>query len=250
MSGRARLWLYDRAGLGWSGPARGAVRSVEVLGDELVALLDAAAVAEPVVLIGHSMGGIIARDVAVRYRDRVAGLLLVDSSHELMRAHLGQVNWRREQWAIAARRRLTWYGARRALDDLGWRRMDRTTAEQLFAPEWRETGFAFDVTLTQRRARIAERLGMLRGFAAAHARRRPLGDLPLCVLTVGPEGSARRKRVWPVWLALQTDLASQAEDAVHVTVDYGEHYLHLHRPHAVEAALLDLLARVARHIQS
>ncbi|GAB2859706.1 hypothetical protein GCM10022221_69060 [Actinocorallia aurea] len=105
------------------------------------------------------------------------------------------------------------------------------------------------MTLSQRRARIAECLGMLRGHGAAHARRRPLGGLPLTVLTAGPEGNTGRKRTWPTWLALQEDLAAQADGSVHTTVDDGEHHLHLHRPQAVEAALLDLLARVAARTQ-
>lgn len=197
-------------------------------------------------LVGHSVGGIVARDFAVRYRDRVAGLLLVDSSHELMWEHLrGKRHWKRDQWIIAAKRRLTWYGLRRALDDLGWRRIDRSSVRRFYAPSWQSAGFARDMTLAQRRARIAERLGMLRGFAAAYARRTPLGDLPMTVLTAGPGGSVQRRDGWRAWLALQDDLASQADNAVHTVIEDGEHHLHLDRPEAVEAAVLDLIKRLS-----
>jgi pimeloyl-ACP methyl ester carboxylesterase len=73
----ARVYAYDRAGLGWSdaGPLpRTAGRSAE----ELHALLAAARVPAPFVLVGHSYGGLIARIFAARYAGEMAGLVLVD----------------------------------------------------------------------------------------------------------------------------------------------------------------------------
>ncbi|MGY2894083.1 alpha/beta fold hydrolase [Deinococcus sp. UYEF24] len=76
----ARVVSYDRAGIGESSPPRD-VRSLDDFLSELEAVLAAAEVASPVVLAGHSLGGVIALAYARRFPERVAGLVLLDSSH-------------------------------------------------------------------------------------------------------------------------------------------------------------------------
>ena len=49
---------------------------------ELHELLSAARIAGPVVFVGHSIGGIVARMYADQYGDDVAGIVLVDPTHE------------------------------------------------------------------------------------------------------------------------------------------------------------------------
>jgi pimeloyl-ACP methyl ester carboxylesterase len=71
---------YDRAGYGWSDQA-GEPRTARQLAQELQALLDAAGVPGPYVLVGHSFGGYVNRAFAHLYRDAVVGMVLVDSIH-------------------------------------------------------------------------------------------------------------------------------------------------------------------------
>jgi len=73
-----RVCVYDRAGLGRSEPV--GPRTVQDVADDLSALLDAT-IAGPVVLVGHSVGGLLANMVAHRRPGKVTGLVLVDSSH-------------------------------------------------------------------------------------------------------------------------------------------------------------------------
>jgi pimeloyl-ACP methyl ester carboxylesterase len=54
------------------------VRTIQDSVDDLHALLEAADVSGPIVLAGHSVGGLIVRLYATRYPDDVAGLVLVD----------------------------------------------------------------------------------------------------------------------------------------------------------------------------
>jgi pimeloyl-ACP methyl ester carboxylesterase len=77
----ARVCSYDRPGYGWSelSPAR---RTVDHETDELRALLDAANVPGPYVLVADSLGSYTSRTFATRYPERVEGLVLVDSSTE------------------------------------------------------------------------------------------------------------------------------------------------------------------------
>jgi pimeloyl-ACP methyl ester carboxylesterase len=73
--------LYDRSGCGWSDAAP-LYRSAGEVVDELRALLGQAGVAPPYVLIGHSLGGLLARRYAQRFPAEIAGLVMLDPAHE------------------------------------------------------------------------------------------------------------------------------------------------------------------------
>lgn len=72
-----RACTYDRAGLGWSDLAESARIASNILSD-LHALLEAARLPKPFILVGHSFGGLLVRAYASRRPDDVAGLVLVD----------------------------------------------------------------------------------------------------------------------------------------------------------------------------
>lgn len=66
---------YDMRGYGKSEPAEGEFSHMR----DLVSLLDALGVHEPLVMMGCSMGGGLAMDFALTYPSRVKGLIMVDS---------------------------------------------------------------------------------------------------------------------------------------------------------------------------
>jgi pimeloyl-ACP methyl ester carboxylesterase len=72
------LCAYDRAGVGGSDPAPGASRTTEDQVTDLVMLLDAAELQEPLVLAAHSLGSLPAVGLVARAPERVAGVVLVD----------------------------------------------------------------------------------------------------------------------------------------------------------------------------
>ncbi len=74
-----RACSYDRAGLGWSDPQPGP-RGALTISEQLVDLLDKAQVRRPIVLVGHSAGGLYARAFASKYPAQVIALVLVDAS--------------------------------------------------------------------------------------------------------------------------------------------------------------------------
>ena len=77
-----RVCSYDRAGYGGS-EALPPPRDADHIAFELHGLLMAAKVDGPVVLMGHSHGGIYIRDYATQYPDAIAGLIFMDSSTPL-----------------------------------------------------------------------------------------------------------------------------------------------------------------------
>ncbi|MFI8322526.1 alpha/beta fold hydrolase [Streptomyces sp. NPDC085529] len=84
LRGRVRAVYWDQRGHGRS--ARGAAEpvTIERLGRDLKAVVDAAAPEGPLVLVGHSMGGMTVMALADRHpeliRDRVAGVAFVGTS--------------------------------------------------------------------------------------------------------------------------------------------------------------------------
>lgn len=76
------ILVYDRAGIGDSGQR--AINDTPLpfsaLAGELAALLDGLQVDQPVVLVAHSFGAVVARSFAASDPNRVAGLVLVDGA--------------------------------------------------------------------------------------------------------------------------------------------------------------------------
>jgi pimeloyl-ACP methyl ester carboxylesterase len=77
----ARVCVYDRAGLGGSDPGP-LPRTSAVIVEDLRRLLARAGEPAPYVLVGHSFGGLNVLLFAGRHPEEVAGLVLVDATHE------------------------------------------------------------------------------------------------------------------------------------------------------------------------
>jgi pimeloyl-ACP methyl ester carboxylesterase len=80
-----RVCTYDRAGTGNSDDrprAKAKGLTNEDQAHELHALLQAASIAPPYVVVAHSYGGFVSRLFAATYPDETAGMVLIESSHE------------------------------------------------------------------------------------------------------------------------------------------------------------------------
>jgi pimeloyl-ACP methyl ester carboxylesterase len=84
-TGRSSV-VYDRAGTGWSERARLPRTALAVTGElrELLGMLGI----RRAVLVGHSLGGLYARQYANRFPDQIAGLVLLDPAHEKYDAYM------------------------------------------------------------------------------------------------------------------------------------------------------------------
>ena len=74
-------------------------RTTQDMVDDLHALLGAADIPGPYVLVGHSSGGLVARLYASEYPDEVVGMVLLDSTHEDVWLRF-QEALTPEQWAV------------------------------------------------------------------------------------------------------------------------------------------------------
>lgn len=79
ISAGGRVCSYDRLGAGASDQPDGP-QDYDDVGETLTGVIDTIAGGEPVVLAGHSMGGLIAARYAPDHQDKVAGLVLLDAT--------------------------------------------------------------------------------------------------------------------------------------------------------------------------
>ena len=74
-----RVILLDNRGVGRSSVPRGPY-SIRLMAEDAMAVLNAAGVTEPAYLVGASMGGMIAQEMALRYPERFRAVVLVSTS--------------------------------------------------------------------------------------------------------------------------------------------------------------------------
>ena len=88
VSTRLAACSYDRAGLGWSDAAPAEPHTMERQVLDLHALLSAAKVPGPYILVGHSVGGLLVRLYSDRYPNDVVGVVMVDPTDESFRGYV------------------------------------------------------------------------------------------------------------------------------------------------------------------
>jgi pimeloyl-ACP methyl ester carboxylesterase len=242
LASRTSATVYDRSGFGWSDPAPGWPTAVG-MARELHALLDAAGVPRPLVLAGHSLGGLLARVYAQLYPEEMAGLALIDSSHPRQAKRLPRPRLRSRRMQRATEVALDY--AR----PLGIRRLRRSLSGQQPA----DAQAAFALSSRQRRAEAKEQLAFDAICRDTDRIAGKLGDLPLAVVTSSErvpglrEGSAAqraRSRFYPAWLELQQELAALSADSVHVVARSSGHLVHRDDPDLVIGAITDLVHRI------
>lgn len=253
LRGRVRTVFWDQRshgrsarGVAQSGPGAEPV-SIDLLGRDLKAVLDAAAPEGPLVLVGHSMGGMTIMALAEQYpelvRERVAGVAFVGTSA----GRLAEVSYGLPAVGVNAVRRvlpgvLRALGSRAELVERG----RRATAD-LFAGIVKRYSFGSrDVDPVV--ARFAERMieatpvDVVAEFYPAfaeHDKADALAGVPAGVPVLALAGE--RDLVTP--LSHTEALAAALPGAELVVVPDGGHLVMLEHPEAVTRAVEALLAR-------
>jgi pimeloyl-ACP methyl ester carboxylesterase len=94
----ARVCSYDREGIGWSTDS-GQARTAQRFATDLHQALAAAGEHGPLVLVGHSLGGMLVLNYSRFYPDDVAGVVLLDSTHP-QQFEPGSEQWHDHQQAL------------------------------------------------------------------------------------------------------------------------------------------------------
>ncbi len=253
----AQAVIYDRAGLGWSTGVL-TPRTVANMVSELAAALDAARIAAPFVLVGHSFGGILIQAFAHTYPDRIAGLVMVDPVAQAEWAQAGARQMHRLRMGARLSRRgalLARFGVVRAalsLLMLGGTRLPRMLArasagqgnsviERLISEVRKLPAKAQPIV-----AAHWSRASSFRAMAAyleclPHSARSALimpvpREIPLVILSAAnatPDELAEREE----WVAASTQ-------GRHIQVEGTGHWLQLERPDLVAAVVREVLTRV------
>lgn len=237
----ARACAYDRAGLGWSdaGPLP---RSGEAIVRELHQLLDRAGVKRPVVLVGHSFGGLLVRQYGHVHPGETIGVVLVDATHEDYLVRIPQVRPLVSR-AAGQFRTLAW------MRRLGLMALSpESIPARGLSGESLERYRAVLATTDFFESAAAETAAFESNLAAARAM--PwvaLGDLPLVVLSRGradplPGLSEEDSRSFEQeWSKLQAQLTQLSRRARSVTATRSGHDIHLTEPELVVEAVRSVI---------
>jgi pimeloyl-ACP methyl ester carboxylesterase len=236
--------LYDRGGTGWSDPVA-LPRSATEVTDELRALLSAAGVPAPYLLVGHSLGAFYARRYAQRFPGEVAGLLLLDPGHEdildFLPAGAAELNERMKPDPAQ-------------LPDLTPDQLEssRSQLARLYA-RWPEQvrGPLVEHHLRHWRTGIHESANFETELYAELRTGGPLPDVPLIVFTAMGRNPYWAQFASEEFMARAHDGIREMHAALAASVPRGEQrvlddaphqYLHVMHPDQVLAAVRDLLA--------
>jgi pimeloyl-ACP methyl ester carboxylesterase len=240
----ARVCAYDHAGYGGSDPSP-RPRTADHETDELHTLLERANIAGPYVLVADSLGAYTSRMYATRYPDKVAGMVLIDSSTEGEWA-IPEIRAFNQQFGIVT-------AFCRAATPIGlWRLLGETGIFPYpvlaYAPPEQRARLQAQTYRPAYCSTIYQETGLWNLEASAamvRATRRPLGDLPLIILTAG---SGYPSEGWRQgWLAEQADLRSLSMRSEQRIIDHASHYnLTTDRSDVVVDAVRDVLAIIAR----
>lgn len=231
---------YDRPGLGSSdsGPAPDAVNTLT----ELEAILHQSGLAGPYVLVGHSLGGLLARRYAIHHPEKVAGLVLVDSTHEFLRDDRKfQQGFAAIGFMLRVMKALSVVGLPRFLGEV-LKVMPMYPERAAYAKQLSREAYRLWAASVYRNVRtdggVKEFAGVAGLLQASWALRKPdaeqpqFGDLPMVVLTNPGFGEN--------WVDMHRELAGRSRNSSHQISDRHGHNLQMLRP--------DLVLTAIRHV--
>lgn len=249
VSKRTMACSFDRAGLGFSDATR-RPSTPRNQAEDLHALLKVAQIKPPYILVGHSMAGMNVRVYADKYRDQVAGMVMVEGSHE-DQSSLG--------WAIGEPGQKERYDAflkdthgcvAEARNGLvqgtdAFKKCVGDTNDPRFSAAINKAQEKYAVTVKWQEAVASERENVFYASAEeTRATRKDFGDMPIIVLTHSPypkgkdETQEVRNQRTLLWEGLHTQVAAMSTRGINIIVPNSSHYIQYDHPQIVTDAVL------------
>lgn len=267
-SKHTRVCAYDRAGYAWSDPGP-APRTMRQIVFELHTALLNGNIDGPYILVGQSLGGLIVRTYAADYPKEVAGVILVDSSHEDMLISLtdratGKENVVRFRELSRAREipSVTEAMPGAAKSNLPPQAQPQTSIQtKLDSPYdklpanlrklrlWAMSQPNYGPARSSEFDFLPEE--MTRMYAGRSKNKYPLGDTPLIVLTGGNRstggGGPVKKQLDESHDRLQADLVTLSTNSKQIIAKFGGHHIQLDEPELVADAIRQQVDAFRRH---
>jgi pimeloyl-ACP methyl ester carboxylesterase len=184
-----RVMAYDRVGQGWSERSPN-LRTPDNLAGELKALLVKLDIQPPYVLFGQSFGGLLTRIYAGLHPEEVAGVVLVDSTHEDEYRPFPYIDKQINQMAMGVRavKLASWIGLDKQLT-----KMSLGNAAKAFSKEDLNTFTTMASQVKHYETALAEFSQHRCYFGSQTQVPHSLGGIPLIVVTAGNSVSGSRK---------------------------------------------------------
>lgn len=243
----SRVCVYDRAGLGWS-EASSQPRTSQQMVHELHTLLQNADLAAPYLLVGHSFGGVNMRLFAQQYPAEVAGLVLVDSSHEEM------FDRSPEAFETATTEAISQFGSLASMSQMGLLALSpESIPDHGLSGEALAQYRAILATTDYFKTAVAESESFAESLAQVRQADIDLGDLPVIVISHGvPDpfpgmSDAEAAAFEELWQAWQRDLLTLSANSKQIVAGESGHYIQLQQPDLVVTAVGELIS--STHLQ-
>jgi pimeloyl-ACP methyl ester carboxylesterase len=247
---RFRSCAYDRAGYGFSDPGP-LPRDGAAIARDLDQALRAAHINGPLIIVGHSTGGLYARLFADRRPRDVVGMVLVDPSVEYQDRRFAQAFGPGAGSLTALRGQAQRCLAAAEAGSLP--STDPALAQCARGPAGGESAAAANARLAPARrpslwtTEISELDSLWTSTSdEVAAGRRSYGNLPLIVLTAagtyaGAPASVR-SRVSAFWSGLHAEVAARSSRGVERSVTGSSHLMMWDRPDAIASAIAEVAA--------
>lgn len=245
LSKYTQVVTYDRPGNGWSEPSTSEFSTQSELKD-LKTIIDQTGIKKPVILIGHSAGGLYTRLFEQNYPDYVAGMILVDARNEYFAEKLPEFNKKFFQTqGQDANKLMSMFGLVRFL---GVNFLPSNFPRNISKTEYVNVHWDQDFFTA-----VEQEIKEIPNAEKLLTPTRSLGDMPLVVITAGgnhipvvPLGFSKEeeKVVNETWQQSQKWLATLSSNSEYIAVPNASHAIMYDDPEIIVTSVVNMLVKL------